>query len=202
MSEAGKEGGTSRNMEPSPVDGEARPHPRGRDSDCHRGAEALPRARRMDSSSVRLHDVPRNGQAHTERPTIAEPNERLEHPFNVGGTDPAPRIGHGEHHLHSGLPEGHSHMPPRGCVLDGVPKEVPNHMRDFLAAIQSRGKPVADIEQGHISTASCILANLALQVGRPLTWDLAKGQVVGDAEANRLLKRQYRGPWIHPAGKA
>ena len=32
------------------------------------------------------------------------------------------------------------------------------HMRDFLAAIDSRGRPVADIEQGHISTSSCILA--------------------------------------------
>ena len=91
-------------------------------------ARVLPRARRMDSSSVRLHDVPRNGQAHAERPTIAEPDERLEHPFNVGGTDPAPRIGHGEHHLRSGLPEGHSHMPPRGCVLDGVPNEVHHHL--------------------------------------------------------------------------
>jgi hypothetical protein len=72
-------------------------------------------------------------------------------------------------------------------------------MRDFLAAIQSRGRPVADIEQGHISTASCILANLALQLGRPLTWDPVKGQVTADTEANRLLKRQYRAPWTHPA---
>ena len=75
-----------------------------------------------------------------------------------------------------------------------------SHMRDFVAAIQSRGRPVADIEQGHISTASCILANLAVQLGRPLTWDASKGQVTGDAEANRLLKRPYRSPWIHPAG--
>jgi len=74
------------------------------------------------------------------------------------------------------------------------------HMRDFLAAIASRGRPVADIEEGHISTASCILANLAMQLGRPLIWDAAKGQVTGDAEANRLLKRSYRNPWIHPAG--
>ncbi len=45
------------------------------------------------------------------------------------------------------------------------------HMQDFLAAIATRGKPVADIEEGHISTASCILANLAMQLGRTLTWD-------------------------------
>jgi predicted dehydrogenase len=72
------------------------------------------------------------------------------------------------------------------------------HMRDFLAAIASRGRPVADIEEGHTSTASCILANLAMQLGRSLAWDAAKGQVAGDAEANRLLKRAYRTPWIHP----
>ena len=57
---------------------------------------------------------------------------------------------------------------------------------------------MADIEQGHISTASCILANLALQLGRTLTWDAETGQVVGDDEANRLLRRPYRRPWVHP----
>jgi predicted dehydrogenase len=72
------------------------------------------------------------------------------------------------------------------------------HQRDFLAAIASRGKPIADIEQGHISTASCILANLSMQLGRSLTWDAAKGEVAGDAEANKLLAREYRQPWTHP----
>ena len=72
------------------------------------------------------------------------------------------------------------------------------HQRDFLQAIASRGKPIADIEQGHISTASCILANLSMQLGRTLTWDAAKGQVAGDAEANNLLAREYRKPWVHP----
>jgi len=72
------------------------------------------------------------------------------------------------------------------------------HMRNLLAAIDSRGKPVADIEQGYISTASCILANLSLQVGRTLTWDAEKQCIVNDQEANRLLRRPYRKPWVHP----
>ncbi len=76
------------------------------------------------------------------------------------------------------------------------------HMKDFLNAIATRGKPVADIEEGHISTASCILANLAMKVGRTLVWDAAKGQIAGDEEANRLLKREYRKPWVHPADGA
>jgi predicted dehydrogenase len=72
------------------------------------------------------------------------------------------------------------------------------HQQDFLRAIASRGKPVADIEQGHISSASCILANLSMQLGRTLTWDPDKHVVVGDAEATRLLRRPYRQPWVHP----
>jgi predicted dehydrogenase len=72
------------------------------------------------------------------------------------------------------------------------------HMLDFFKAIASRGKPVADIEQGHISTASCILANLSMKLGRTVTWDAAKQQVANDEEANKLLRRPYRDPWIHP----
>jgi predicted dehydrogenase len=72
------------------------------------------------------------------------------------------------------------------------------HMQDLLRAIASRGKPVADIEQGHISTASCILANLSQKLGRSLTWDAKEQRVVGDEEANKLLRRPYRSPWVHP----
>jgi predicted dehydrogenase len=76
------------------------------------------------------------------------------------------------------------------------------HQQDFLRAIASRGKPVADIEEGFISSASCILANVALQLGRTLSWDAEKQQVVGDEEVNRLLRRRYREPWVHPEPKA
>jgi predicted dehydrogenase len=74
-----------------------------------------------------------------------------------------------------------------------------HHMKDFLSAIGSRGKPVADIGEGHISTASCILANMSMQLGRTLAWDSAAGRIVGDDEANKLLRRPYRQPWVHPA---
>jgi predicted dehydrogenase len=72
------------------------------------------------------------------------------------------------------------------------------HMLDFFAAIAKRTRPVADIEQGHISTASCILANLSMQVGRTLNYDPAQRLVVGDAEATSLLRRPYRAAWRHP----
>jgi predicted dehydrogenase len=79
-----------------------------------------------------------------------------------------------------------------------VAPAVRYHMKDLLAAIASRSKPVADIEQGYISTTACILANMSLKLGRSLTWDHATGRIVGDEEANRLLQRPYRTPWVHP----
>ncbi len=72
------------------------------------------------------------------------------------------------------------------------------HMQDLLANIASRGRPVADIEQGYISTTSCILANLSMKLGRSLAWDEAQGRMRGDDEANKLLRRPYRAPWEHP----
>jgi predicted dehydrogenase len=82
-----------------------------------------------------------------------------------------------------------------------VAPAIRKHMRDFLANIASRGKPVSDIEQGSISTSSCILANLAMKTGRTLTWDPEKQRIANDEDANRLLQRPYRQPWIHPDPK-
>lgn len=79
-----------------------------------------------------------------------------------------------------------------------VAPAIRGHMRDLLAARESRGKPVADIEQGHISTASCILANIAIDLGRTLMWDATSHKVLNDEAANQRLSRPYRKPWIHP----
>jgi predicted dehydrogenase len=75
---------------------------------------------------------------------------------------------------------------------------IRGHMRNFLEAIGTRGRPVADIEEGYMSTTSCILANLSMKLGRTLAWDPKIGRVIGDPEANSLLARPYRAPWVHP----
>jgi predicted dehydrogenase len=72
------------------------------------------------------------------------------------------------------------------------------HMKDWLQAVDERSRPVADIEEGHKSTTACILANMAMQLGRSLEWDAERGEVRNDGEANRLLARPYRKPWKHP----
>ena len=71
-------------------------------------------------------------------------------------------------------------------------------MLDFLKAIEDRSRPVADIEEGHISSASCILANLAMKLGRSLVYHPTEKRIVNDPQANELLRRPYRGPWVHP----
>lgn len=72
------------------------------------------------------------------------------------------------------------------------------HMLNFLKAIADKGRPVADIGHAHVSTASCIIANLSMKTGRPLVYDPVKHEIVGDREATELLQRPYRHPWVHP----
>jgi predicted dehydrogenase len=79
-----------------------------------------------------------------------------------------------------------------------VAPAIRHHMLDLLQAIDQRSKPVADIEQGYISTTACILANNAMKLGRTLEWDAVDQRVKGDDEANHMLARTYRSPWEHP----
>lgn len=73
------------------------------------------------------------------------------------------------------------------------------HMLNFLEAITDKHvRPVADIEEGHISTASCILANLSMELGRPMVYDAQKREVVNDREATQALSRTYRSGYTHP----
>jgi len=105
----------------------------------------------------------------------------------------------------SGLPLVDAEKYPEEHDEDRYDKEgfpaIRAHMVDWLEAIASRGKPVADIEQGHISTASCILANHSMELGRTLHWDAEAGRVKGDDEANALLARDYREGYEHPDPK-
>ena len=72
------------------------------------------------------------------------------------------------------------------------------HVLDFMKAREQRSRPLADIEEGHISSACCELANLSLQLGRQVVYDPKSRTVPGDPEATRLLARPYRAPWVHP----
>ena len=82
-----------------------------------------------------------------------------------------------------------------------VAPAIREHMKDLLQCSAKRGLPRADIAEGSASTIMCVLANLSLKLKRSLTWDETQGRVVGDDQANVLLARPYRAPWLHPTPK-
>ena len=69
---------------------------------------------------------------------------------------------------------------------------------DFLKCIKSRSRPVCDIELIHRSTNMSLLGMLSLKLGRSVEWDGEKEVIIGDPEANKLLSRKYRKPWVYP----
>jgi predicted dehydrogenase len=69
------------------------------------------------------------------------------------------------------------------------------HVRNFLDCVKSRRQPISDLESGHRAATICHLANISLRLGRKIRWDAAHEQIVGDAEAAKLLSRPYRPSW-------
>jgi predicted dehydrogenase len=73
------------------------------------------------------------------------------------------------------------------------------HFDNFVQSVRTRQRPNADIEEGHRSTLMCQLANMSYRLGgRKLIFDAQTETIVDDAEANRMLKREYRAPWVIP----
>jgi predicted dehydrogenase len=69
------------------------------------------------------------------------------------------------------------------------------HIKNFVDCMRSRSKPVADVEIGHRASIVGHLGNISYRVGRKIQWDSAKEEIVGDAEASKLLFREMRKPW-------
>ena len=72
------------------------------------------------------------------------------------------------------------------------------HMVEFLEAVRGNGKASCTIADAHLSTTAVKLAMIALKAGSKLTWDAKREQIVGNPEASKALKREYRAPWKHP----
>jgi predicted dehydrogenase len=69
---------------------------------------------------------------------------------------------------------------------------------DLLHAIKTGSRPVCDIEEGHLSSTVSLLGMLSYKLGRGVEWDGENEKIIGDPEANKLLRRDYRGPWEYP----
>ena len=71
-----------------------------------------------------------------------------------------------------------------------------NHKGDWLQAIKTGAKPCMDIEVAHRVANLCNLGNLSYILGRRLVWDGDKQEVVRDEQANRMLSRPQRYPYV------
>jgi predicted dehydrogenase len=74
------------------------------------------------------------------------------------------------------------------------------HYQNFIDAVRANDRSIltSEIEEGHLSTALPLIANISYRVGRELRFDGQKEQFVGDDEANALLKDDYRAPFVVP----
>ena len=89
----------------------------------------------------------------------------------------------------------------RGSKIPAPNIHIPNYhgrggiFGDFLACVRTRERPFRDIEIAHRTVTVCHLGNIAYGLGRPLKWDPAKEDFIGDDEASRWLDRPKREPW-------
>ena len=75
-----------------------------------------------------------------------------------------------------------------------------DHYANFIDCVRSRRAQDihSPIEEAHISTTLVHLANASYRLGRTLRFDPVKEQVIGDDEANRMLRGTYRAPYVVP----
>jgi len=95
---------------------------------------------------------------------------------------------------------GPNRKPGPSASVPGNPMMDTDHFRNWLQAVRSRNPKhlTAEIEEGHYSSALCHLANIAYRTGRTLTFDPQRERFVNDPEADKLLTRPYRPPFIVP----
>jgi predicted dehydrogenase len=71
-----------------------------------------------------------------------------------------------------------------------------DHHGNWLECIKTRKAPIAPIEVGHRSCSACLLHHAVMKLQRKLYWDPAKERFKNDEEANRLLSRTQRSPYV------
>jgi len=74
------------------------------------------------------------------------------------------------------------------------------HFENFIECVRSRQTQAlaAPLQEGHLSAALCHLGNISYRLGRSVEFDTASERFVGDEEADRLLTRAYRAPYVLP----
>ncbi len=75
-----------------------------------------------------------------------------------------------------------------------------DHFANFISCVRSRdaSKLNAPVESAHLASALAHLGNISYRLGRVLDFDPATECCKNDDEANRMLKRDYRAPFVVP----
>jgi predicted dehydrogenase len=75
-----------------------------------------------------------------------------------------------------------------------------NHVENFLKAVRNKDKTLITCtpEDAFKSTATVQLAMISYNTGSIVKWDQEKNVIIGNPEASALLKREYRGKYVHP----
>ncbi|HWL09886.1 MAG TPA: Gfo/Idh/MocA family oxidoreductase [Planctomicrobium sp.] len=82
---------------------------------------------------------------------------------------------------------------PEGAIEAVYGGKVPaNHTVNFIESMKSRKQPISDVWSHNRMLEICHLSNIAMRLGRDLSWDPVKREVIGDAQANTFLGREYR----------
>ena len=76
--------------------------------------------------------------------------------------------------------------------------ERDHHFENFIEGVRTRKGLNAEIEEGAMSCVLMHLANISYRLGRTLHWDEKTWTVKNDAEANKMLTREYRVPYVVP----
>ena len=89
---------------------------------------------------------------------------------------------------------------PKDIKIQAQAQDDAAHVRNFVSAVREGASLNADALTGHLSSSLAHLGNIATRLGRTLAFDPEKEQVIGDEEANRLVRREYRDHWGRPKG--
>jgi predicted dehydrogenase len=75
-----------------------------------------------------------------------------------------------------------------------------DHYANFIKAVRSRNTSDQNgpVETAHLASGLAHLGNIAVRLGRVLTFDPKTEKFVGDQQADALLTRKYRAPYVVP----
>ena len=81
------------------------------------------------------------------------------------------------------------------ALFHGNLAKLGDHMGNFFEAFKHNLPVISDVASQHRSASVAHLANISIRLGRKIEWDAEKQEVVGDNEANAMLKRAQRAPY-------